>query len=146
MSRLLGWRAITPNPSRTMTKLETLLHLATLVGEDGPRAVGSPAVGPPDPFVGKPVLVRSHNAGVLFGDCVAIDGQDVTLESARQVWSWKAAKGGTVVDLANDPPAELKLSYTARQLVRVVESCTVLVCSESAADAFRANSSEGKWK
>ena len=123
-----------------MNKLEALLKLASLAG-DGEQSTSG------DPFVGKPVLVRSRNAGVLFGDCTAIEGQSVTLDNARQVW-WKAAKGGTVIDLATQGPidGETKLSYAAELPVRVVESCTIQVCSSASAKLFREISSEGKWK
>lgn len=54
----------------------------------------------PSPHIGRVVIVRSRDAGVLYGECVAVNGHDVTLKNARQMWYWKALTGFVLVDCA----------------------------------------------
>jgi len=43
-------------------------------------------------MIGKQVLVRTYSAGVHFGQLEAKEGKEVTLSSARRIWSWQGAK------------------------------------------------------
>ncbi len=45
---------------------------------------------------GRPVIVRSRDAGVQFGYLESYEGSTVHLRNARQMWSWTAAEGGTL--------------------------------------------------
>ena len=50
--------------------------------------------------VNRPVIVRSRDAGVQFGYLDHFEGSTVYLRNARQMWSWTALKGGTLLDCA----------------------------------------------
>jgi hypothetical protein len=49
---------------------------------------------------GRYVIVRSRDAGVQFGRLAGYEGSTVHLTEARQMWKWKAAEGGTLLDCA----------------------------------------------
>jgi hypothetical protein len=51
---------------------------------------------------GRPVIVRSRDAGVQFGYLDRYEGSTVYLTKARQMWSWTAAEGGTLLDCATN--------------------------------------------
>ena len=42
-------------------------------------------------FIGKKVLVRSYDAGVYYGELVAVNGDQVKLKDVRNIWSWEGA-------------------------------------------------------
>ena len=48
--------------------------------------------------IGQVVMVRSSDAGVLYGELVARDGSEVTLKHARKCWFWSGA--ATISELA----------------------------------------------
>lgn len=49
---------------------------------------------------GRAVIIRSQQAGVIYGNLVSIDGCNITVENAVQMYRWKAVKGGTLLDCA----------------------------------------------
>jgi len=49
-------------------------------------------------YVGKKVVVRADMAGVFFGTLKCIDGHDVVLTDARNIFEWEGA--GNLVDIA----------------------------------------------
>lgn len=81
----------------------------------------------------RPVIVRSRDAGVQFGYLqeYASDGSTVTLTSARQMWSWTAAQGGTLLDCATHGVTGGKFSSPA-SLVVVIGACAIIDCSPGA--------------
>lgn len=53
------------------------------------------------PGSGRKVIVRSRDAGVQYGELEGYNEKFVVLKNARQMWSWTAAKGGSLLDCAN---------------------------------------------
>lgn len=93
-----------------------------------------PAVGK----IGRPVIVRCRDAGVLFGDYAGNDGSTVYLTNASQMWRWRAAKGGTLIDCATHGviASECKFSVGVAA-VTVFGACAIIDCSEDAANSLR---------
>ena len=89
---------------------------------------------------GRAVIVRSRDAGVQFGYLKAIDGSTVHLTNARQMWSWTAAKGGTLLDCAAHGVSGGRFS-TAAPAVIVIGACAVI---DVAPDAIKSLES-AKW-
>lgn len=94
---------------------------------------------------GRPVIVRSVEAGVLFGLFAGRCGSTIKLTNARQMWRWKAAKGGTLVDCAKYgvDGSGCKFSEAAVN-VQVFNACALLDCSPDAAETIEAVSG-GVW-
>lgn len=85
-----------------------------------------------------PVIVRSYGAGVFFGFLLRREGQEVTLQNCRRVWSWKGAK--TLSELANHGPG--KGSNIAEVTARhdILEVIEIIGASAAAVKAFEAAS------
>ena len=88
---------------------------------------------------GKKVIVRSRDAGVLHGTLVSIDGANVTLSNARQLWRWHAAEGITLVDVATHGvmASKCKFSPSVADVV-VLNACAVIDCAEKASKSIEA--------
>lgn len=89
---------------------------------------------------GRAVIVRSRDAGVLFGYLDHFEGSTVYLENARQMWSWTAAKGGTLVDCAAHGVSAGKFSSPGSAVI-VIGACAIIDVSP---DAIRSLEST-KW-
>lgn len=94
----------------------------------------------------RPVIVRSSDAGVLFGDYAGNDGSTVYLINARQMWRWHAAKGGTLIDCAvAGVKSDICKFSPAQATVTVFNACALIDCTEEAAASIRAVG-DGTWK
>lgn len=94
---------------------------------------------------GRPVIVRSRDAGALFGNYAGNDGANVHLTNARQLWQWFAAKGGTLVDVAQHGVKADKCKFSPSQAtVTVFNACAMIDCSPAAAKQL-AEVEAGKW-
>ena len=94
---------------------------------------------------GRVVIVRSRDAGVLWGNYQGREGANIHLKNAVQMWQWKAAKGGTLVDCAihGVEKANCKFS-TASATTTVFNACALINCSTEGA-ASLAKVEGGKW-
>lgn len=90
---------------------------------------------------GRHVIVRSRDAGVQFGKLDRYtEGGTVYLTEARQMWSWTAAEGGTLLDCATHGVKAGKFS-TVSPAVTVIGACAIIDCTEKAAKTLEA----AKW-
>lgn len=80
---------------------------------------------------GRPVIVRSRDAGVQFGYLDKSEGSTVYLRNARQMWSWTASEGGTLLDCAQHGVTAGKFS-TAVDAVIVIGACAIIDCTAKA--------------
>jgi len=78
----------------------------------------------------RPVIVRSRDAGVQFGYLLGYNGSEVHIRDARQMWSWKAAKGGTLLDCATHgvDPKNSKISGPVSRCI-VIGACAIIDCT-----------------
>jgi hypothetical protein len=101
---------------------------------------GSPMVAAPNSTSDmRPVIVRSRDAGVQFGYLDHFEGSTVYLKNARQMWSWTAAKGGTLLDCATHGVKGGKFSDVANAVI-VIGACAIIDCTAEAVKTLEARS------
>jgi hypothetical protein len=47
-----------------------------------------------DYFINKKVIIRTHSAGVHYGELIEKDGKEVILKNSRRLWYWETANKG----------------------------------------------------
>lgn len=91
---------------------------------------------------GKKVIVRSRDAGVLYGTLVKFEGTTVWLTDAIQVWKWKAVKGGTLIDCAEYGIVKSGSKVSGKSSsTTVLGACAIIEVAESAKKSFE----EASW-
>ena len=88
----------------------------------------------------RPVIVRSRDAGVQFGYLLGYEGSTVHLRDARQMWSWTASEGGTLLDCATHGVKAGKFSTVASR-VTVIGACAIIDVSDKALKSLK----DAKW-
>lgn len=88
----------------------------------------------------RPVIVRSRDAGCIYGYLLGYEGSTVHLRDARQMWSWTAAEGGTLLDCATHGVNAGKFSATASR-VTVIGACAIIDVSVKAIPSLEST----KW-
>jgi hypothetical protein len=89
--------------------------------------------------IGTYVVVRTHTAGVHAGTLASLDGEQVTLDNAKRIWSWKGAN--TLHEIAlYGVDAGSRLSQAVSQIV-----LTGAIEIIAATDAARENLRESGW-
>ena len=88
----------------------------------------------------RPVIVRSRDAGCIYGYLLGYEGSTVHLRDARQMWSWTAAEGGTLIDCATHGVSAGKFSTPADR-VTVIGACAIIDCTDKAVTTLEAQ----KW-
>ena len=94
----------------------------------------------PDCFTApRKVIVRSRDAGVIYGDFHSADGANIRIVNARQMWKWKAAKGHTLVDVADHgvDASGCKLSPSSANMT-VFNACALIDVTNKAAISIEA--------
>lgn len=87
---------------------------------------------------GRAVIVRSRDAGVLFGEFAGREGANIHLKNAVQMWQWFAAKGGTLIDCAVHGVKADKCKFSiASATVTVLNACTLIDCTTEGASSIR---------
>ena len=94
---------------------------------------------------GRTVIVRSRDAGVLYGNYAGNNGSTVRLENAVQMWRWKAAKGGTLLDCAEYgvDASECKFSFS-KGTITIFNACALIDCTKDAEKSLRSVNG-GDW-
>lgn len=92
---------------------------------------------------GRPVIVRSRDAGVQFGylEEYSPTGATITVRNARQMWSWTAAKGGTLLDCATHGVKAGKFSTVSERVI-VLNACAIIDCTPEAVKSLESASWE----
>lgn len=77
--------------------------------------------------IGRKVIVRSRDAGVIYGEYAGNDGSTVHLTNARQLWKWHAAKGITLIDVATYGVKKSECKFSpAQATVTVFNACAMI--------------------
>ena len=84
--------------------------------------------------------MRSRDAGVQFGYLDHFDGSTVYLKRARQMWSWTAKQGGTLLDCATFGVKAGKFSNAASAVI-VIGACAIIDCAPEAIKSLE----DAKW-
>ena len=98
------------------------------------------ALQTPQPVVdGRKVIVRSRDAGVIYGEYAGNDGSTVHIKNGVQMWKWFAAKGISLIDVATYgvKKSECKFS-TATASVTVFNACALIDVTAEAAASIEA--------
>lgn len=102
---------------------------------------GQPTSAAPAPIgqLGRKVIVRSRDAGVLYGEFAGNDGSTIHLTNARQLWKWCAAKGITLVDVATYGVKASDCKFSpAQATVTVFNACALISATADAAASIEA--------
>ena len=89
--------------------------------------------------LGRKVIVRSRDAGVIYGEYAGNDGSTVHLKSARQLWKWTAAKGISLIDVATYGVKESGCKFSPAQAsVTVFNACAMIDVTVEASASIEA--------
>lgn len=113
--------------------LKQLIELTQMLDDTPPES------SPSHRGAGEKVIVRSRDAGVLYGILDSYDGSTIHLTDARQLWKWYAAKGHTLIDVAEHgvKASECKFS-PASATVTVFNACALIYVTDDAAKSIEA--------
>ena len=114
-------------------KLSDIAKLASVLCDGAPKTEAVESCG-------HYVIVRSRDAGCLYGLLLGYEGSTVHLANARQMWSWTAAEGGTLLDCATHGVKAGKFSTPADR-VTVIGACAIIDVSAKARPSLEA----AKW-
>ena len=89
--------------------------------------------------LGRKVIARSRDAGVIYGEYAGNDGSTIHLKNGVQMWRWFAAKGISLIDVANHgvKKSECKFS-TATATITVFNACALIDVTPEAAESIEA--------
>ena len=89
--------------------------------------------------IGAKVIVRSRDAGVLYGEFAGNDGSTISLTNARQIWKWFAATGITLLDVATYGVKAKDCKFSpAQATVTVFNACALIDVTDDAAASIEA--------
>ena len=121
--------------------VKQIREIAALAGSfcSGPQTA-SPPTPKHGPQPGDKVIVRSRDDGVKYGTLVSYEGSTVHLEGARQMWSWTAAKDGTLLGCARYGVKGGKFSPTV-DTATVIGACAIIGVHDEAVKSLES----AKW-
>lgn len=90
-------------------------------------------------IIGRKVIVRSRDAGVIYGEYAGNDGSTVHLKNARQLWKWCAAKGISLIDVATYGVKKADCKFSdAQASVTVFGACAMIDATKEAETSIEA--------
>ena len=97
--------------------------------------------GEPSPSgaLGRKVIVRSRDAGVIYGEYAGNDGSTIRIKNGVQMWKWFAAKGISLIDVATFgvKKSDCKFSVATAD-VAVFNACAMIDVTNDAAASIEA--------
>jgi hypothetical protein len=89
--------------------------------------------------IGRKVIIRSRDAGVIYGEYAGNDGSTVHVKNARQLWKWVAAKGISLIDVATYGVKGKECKFSpAQATVTVFNACAMIDVTPDAATSIEA--------
>ena len=89
--------------------------------------------------IGRKVIVRSRDAGVIYGEYAGNDGSTVHVRSARQLWKWQAEKGISLIDVATYGVKKSGCKFSdAQAVVTVFNACALIDVAPDASKSIEA--------
>ena len=116
--------------------IETLKTAVTLI-----EALGAQSATNAEPIVqtGRKVIVRSRDAGVIYGEYAGNDGSTVHVKNGRQLWKWTAAEGISLIDVATYGVKKSDCKFSpASASVTVFSACALIDVTDEAAASVEA--------
>ncbi len=92
--------------------------------------------GAKHPYVGMYVIARCYAAGVHAGVVRSVDGENVTMEQSRRLWSWKAKEGIALSGVARHGIKE-GCKVDVEVPVYLTGVCELIPCSQAAEESIR---------
>jgi hypothetical protein len=115
--------------------LTTLKAAVALLEGIATQPAPSGNIGP----LGRKVIVRSRDAGVIYGEYAGNDGDTVHVRNGRQLWKWKAAKGLSLIDVATYGVTKSECKFSpAAGTVTVFNACALIDVTDDAAKSIEA--------
>lgn len=106
--------------------LKDLIEIANALGHNKETS--------PTNQIGRKVIVRSRDAGVIFGDYVGNDGSTVHLRNGVQLWKWTAAQGISLIDVATYGVKASGCKFSpASATITVFNACALIDVTDIAA-------------
>lgn len=89
--------------------------------------------------IGRKVIVRSRDAGVIYGEYAGSDGSTIHLKNGVQMWKWFAAKGVSLIDVATYGVKKSECKFSdATATVTVFNACALIDVTDEAAASIEA--------
>jgi hypothetical protein len=89
--------------------------------------------------LGRKVIVRSRDAGVIFGEYAGNDGSTVHLRNGIQMWKWTAAQGISLIDVSTFGVKASGCKFSlATATVTVFNACALIDVTDAAAASIGA--------
>ena len=117
--------------------IQDLKDLIEIAGALSPKATAAPSgqIG----ALGRKVIVRSRDAGVIFGDYAGNDGSTVHLRNGVQMWKWAAAQGISLIDVATYGVKASGCKFSSASVaVTVFNACALIDVTDVAAASIGA--------
>ena len=115
--------------------LTTLKAAVALIETMGAQPATPTAIGQ----LGRKVIVRSRDAGVIYGEYAGNDGDTVHVRNGRQLWKWKAAQGISLIDVATYGVTKSECKFSpASATVTVFKACALIDVTDDAAKSIEA--------
>ena len=115
--------------------LTTLKAAVALLEGITAQPAASAAIGQ----LGRKVIVRSRDAGVIYGEYAGNDGDTIHIRNGRQLWKWKAAKGISLIDVATYGVTKSDCKFSsASATVTVFNACALIDVTDDAAKSIEA--------
>lgn len=118
-----------------LTELKAAVALLEKLSEPTTQPQPSAQIG----AMGRKVIVRSKDTGVIYGEYAGNEGSTIHLRNGVQMWKWFAAKGISLLDVATYgvKKAECRFS-TATATVTVFNACALINVTDEAAASIEA--------
>lgn len=105
-------------------------ELKKLLGSAGSQSAEQDSI-----FVGERVIVRSRDAGVMYGTLEKLNGRYVRLSNARIIWRWRNANGGvslndTAIGGVSDDDYSRLSNFNEK--LEMLEACSIIKVTEEA--------------
>lgn len=117
-------------------KMKELIELSKLLdgeSDDAPNSSNDVRI------VGEKVIVRSRDAGVIYGKYAGNTGDTIHLTDARQLWKWQAAQGISLLDVATYGVKKSGCKFSdAAATVTVFNACALIDVTDEAAASIEA--------
>ena len=114
--------------------LKDLIEIANaLEGRDTKETTQTNPIGK----IGRKVIVRSRDAGVIFGDYMGNEGDIVHIRNGVQLWKWTAAQGISLVDVATYGVKASGCKFSpASATITVFNACALIDVTDVAATSI----------
>lgn len=89
--------------------------------------------------LGRKVIVRSRDAGVIYGEYAGNDGSTISIKNGIQMWKWCAAKGIALIDVATYGVKKSDCKFSSASAdVTIFNACALIEVTDEASKSIEA--------